>query len=513
MDKKLENILNAVWTEIKRKHLYPNLPPPIFGETDMAHISSISKQIIINPSFVMKVGKFIGVKQTLSALLDHEVSHFTFCPWDFCTHLSIYLSSYEVLKDKRLAEIASGYFMDVCANTYCVSKFETEIPLLYKVLSVSPIDKLICGLYQRLWNLDLGAEENHTTKKLSRIPYLNRERWIQGVKIFSLIIKKYLKNISECNFIHNFARYSHGEIETGLRKFALQVNNPKKFKEAFKLVGKSISLPEAALIYHQELASKYSMEIIKKIDKGSGSLFPYLLKPWEYSSPLKDVDIWNSFGKIAPSITKIWKRISGSGEGKLSVPDCLIIIDSSGSMTNPNYFTSYAVVAAMCAANAYLLHDSMVAVYNFAYSPSEEIVNFTKDRSKIFRAIIKFFGGGTRLDLAKIKELLGRRKNVDIFMITDMKIYNLEEVINFFLSLDSSRVTLVHTKHSSEIKEFKKRVRKNNVSIFYVKKESDIPKIVLGKVKEYLGTVIHSDLPRYEVHKSTLLRSRSLFLT
>ena len=484
MDIKLENTLLEVWQKVKEKHLFPNIPTPKFGETASAHISSVNKQIIVNPNFVIKFGKVVGIKNVLEALLDHEVAHFTFCPWDFFTHLNIFLGSYEVLKDKKLAEVASGYFMDICANTYCVSKFDTSIPILYRVTKRSEIDELMCGVYQRLWNVDLGVDENKKIRKLSRIPYLNPEKWVKSVKVFSLIIKKHL-NKSES--VHDFRRYSKGEIESGVKKLAIQLKNPKKFREILEIIRGDVTLPnDSVYVFYQELATRYGLEIIKMRTKGGEVLYPYSLKPWEVESPLRDLDYWNSYGKILPGITKIWKKRSGRIFGKdEEIPDCLIIIDSSGSMTNPAYQVSYAVVAALCAANAYLSHNSNVAVYNFAYSPCEELVEFTKDKSRIYKAIIKFFGGGTKINLDKIRKVLEGKDAVDIFMITDMRIYNLEEVVEFFSKIDN-RVTIVYTKRSSELKEFRKKVKKN-ISFYQVKKEEDIPKIVLGQVEKYIG--------------------------
>ena len=78
-------------------------------------------------------------------------------------------------------------------------------------------------------------------------------------------------------------------------------------------------------------------------------------------------------------------------------PDCLIAIDSSGSMINPRKSLSYAVLGAACATNAYLQNDSKVAVYNFSDAPmgGKDILNYTDRREDIYRVLCKYFGGGT----------------------------------------------------------------------------------------------------------------------
>ena len=69
-------------------------------------------------------------------------------------------------------------------------------------------------------------------------------------------------------------------------------------------------------------------------------------------------------------------------------------------------------------------------------------------------------------------------------MITDMDIYNLEEVIEFFKSLEN-RTTIVYLKNTSEVRKFKKETRvRDNIILYLVEKKEDIPKIVLGRARE-----------------------------
>jgi hypothetical protein len=65
-------------------------------------------------------------------------------------------------------------------------------------------------------------------------------------------------------------------------------------------------------------------------------------------------------------------------------PDCLIAIDSSGSMINPRKNLSYAVLGAACATNAYLRNDAKVAVYNFSDAPmgGKDILDFADKREE-----------------------------------------------------------------------------------------------------------------------------------
>jgi hypothetical protein len=156
-------------------------------------------------------------------------------------------------------------------------------------------------------------------------------------------------------------------------------------------------------------------------------------------------------------------------------------------MINPRKSLSYAVLGAACATNAYLRNDSKVAVYNFSDAPmgGKDILNFTNKKEDIYRTLCKYFGGGTALDLEDIMSLMNGRKNVDLFIITDMKITNLEALIGF-LSQIQNRITVVHIGENPYASRFEKAVeKKKNISIFTVKRKEDIPHIVLGSIREY----------------------------
>src|SRR4030042_5175201 len=158
-------------------------------------------------------------------------------------------------------------------------------------------------------------------------------------------------------------------------------------------------------------------------------------------------------------------------------------------MINPRERPSYAVLGAACACNAYLKLEAKAAVYNFsdAVRGNKIVLDFNQGKEQIFQALCRYFGGGTALDLVDIKGLLTRPDHPDIFMITDMQITNLEKLIEFFNTIEN-RVTAVHLGHNVHAARFKDGTKtKKNISLFTIREKEDIPKIVLGKVAEYLN--------------------------
>jgi len=536
-EKKYQAIIDELWPKLKKKHLYPEIPVPKVGEVtpsaaeegeqgEAVGLEMKQKQITLNSTFLSRTSEKMTEEGVIEALLDHGITHYTFCPWDFHTHLMLYAEAKKVMGDKELAKQVANHFIDVTADTYCVKKRFTDIPELHRVLKKGEVEKVIASLYEKIWGIDLGILNSKTGKKgheeivrrLARIPYLDRSRWPQSMKKFARSLKPLLleeqkeqeamggKGDSNPQGDHDLDSYSYEEIDQGLRDFAKKTMALPEFKdivedfsEELKEAGYGMeggmgrgrgAAIDADILFYMKLAESYSIPLRKVPLEKKGYLHPHSHSPWEVGSPFQDMDIWTSFGKIMPGITQIWKKREGKGRGKIEgTPDCLIAIDSSGSMINPRKNLSYAVLGAACAANAYLRNDSKVGVYNFSDAPmgGKDILNFTDHREDIYRVLCKYFGGGTALDLEDLVPLIHGRKNLDLFIITDMKITNLESLIGFFGQIQN-RITAVHIGENPYAARFQRAVeKKSNISIFTVKRKEDIPHIVLGKIHEYFS--------------------------
>lgn len=528
-----QSIIEEIWPRLKRKHLYPEIPTPrVKGTTapeegeseEGVGLEMKQKQMTIHSGFVSKMKGQMEEKRVVEALLDHGISHYTFCPWDFNTHLKLYSDAKKVVGDKELAKQVSNYFIDIIADTHCVKKRFTDIPELHRHLKKGAIQEVIASLYEKIWGMDLGIQGSKTNMKghadivrrLARIPYLDRSRWGESIQKFARSLKPLLieeeqqrganggKGEQNPQGEHDLNHYSNEEIDQGLRDYARQTMALSDFKDVVEDFSDELkgagygmeggmgrgqgNLIDADVLFYMKLAENYSIPLKKFPLDEKGSLHPHSHSPWEIGAPYQDVDIWTSFGKIMPGITQIWTRREGRGKGKMEgTPDCLIAIDSSGSMINPRKSLSYAVLGAACATNAYLQNNAKVAVYNFSDAPmgGKDILNYTDRREEIYRVLCKYFGGGTALDLEDLMPLIRGRKNLDFFIITDMKITNLEALIGFFGQI-KNRVTAVHIGDNPYAARFEKAVEKRkNISIYTVKKKEDIPHIVLGRIRDY----------------------------
>ena len=534
-EKQPKALMDSIWPRVRRKHLFPEIPVPKMAEPvegteieaapkEGVGLEMKGKQMTIHTAFLTQLKGKMSDEDAMEALLDHGVTHYTFCPWDFYTYLMLYAESKRIMTDKDLAKQVANHFIDVVSDTHCVKKKKTEIPQLYRHLTKGVIEETMVSLYQEIWGMDLGCPPSGKRKKareavirrLTRIPYLDRTRWPESIQRFARSIKPLLleqqeeekggTGKGENNPLgeHDLNHYSHEEIEQGLRDYARKSMALPEFREVvedladeLKEAGYSMeggmgrgrgSPLDADVLFYMKLAESYSLPVRKTIVEKRGSLHPHSHSPWEVGSPYHDVDVWTSFGKIMPGITQVWKKREGKGRGKVEgVPDCLIAVDSSGSMINPRKILSYAVLGAACAADAYLRNDSRVAVYNFSDAPmgGKEVLDYTKKREMVYRSLCKYFGGGTALDLEDLIPLVQSRKNLDLFVITDMKITNLETLIGYFAQINN-RITAVHIGENPYSSRFEKAAEnKKNISLFAVKRKEDIPNIVLGKIKEY----------------------------
>jgi hypothetical protein len=532
-----QSIIEEIWPRLKKKHLYPEIPMPRIREatdpkqseaeeTEGVGLEMKEKQMTINGPFVSRMKDKMPEPRIIEALLDHGMTHYTFCPWDFHTHLMLYAEAKKVTGDKELAKQVANYFIDVTADTHCVRKRHTEIPELHRNLKKGTVEEVIGFLYQKIWGIDLGIPSSKMSAKghgdivrrLARIPYLDRSRWGESIKKFARSLKPLLleeqkekeakggKGERNPQGEHDLNHYSNEEIDQGLRDYAKQTMALSEFKEVVEdfsdeLKGAGYGMEggmgrgqgnpiDADVLFYMKLAENYSIPLKKLPLNEKGSLHPHAHSPWEIGSPYQDVDIWTSFGKIMPGITQIWTKREGKGRGKVEgSPDCLIAIDSSGSMINPRKSLSYAVLGAACATNAYLQNNSKVAVYNFSDAPmgGKDILDYTDRREDLYRVLCKYFGGGTALDLEDLMPLIQGRKNLDFFIITDMKITNLETLIGFFGQIQN-RVTAVHIGDNPYAARFEKAVeKKKNISIYTVKRKEDIPHIVLGRIRDYFN--------------------------
>ena len=523
-----QEVIAEVWPRVRQKHLWPQLAMPVVDEIDTPTAMRMhDKQITLNLTSCYALAEHLPAETIVEALLDHGVSHYTRCPWDFATHLQLYASAKAELGRKSLAKLATDAFINVVANTSCVKELPTPIPDIYRHLGGGALEGALTALYTSIWGINLdGSGDPALVRRLARIPYLDRPQWAHSLRRFARLLQPLFEEEMRQRQPaplalgrHGLDSYSREEALQGLQAFAQQAQDIQQFREAVGDFSEDLTRlgfgagsgrrqsVDTDVLYYMQLAQTYHLPVRRLPMSRSGNLEPYSHIPWEASKPVQDIDLWTSFGKLLPGISQTWARREGATFGQREgTPDCLVILDSSGSMTNPRDHLSFAVLGASCAVEAYLRREAAIAVYNFsdAHAEGKSVLPFSTDRQAIYHRLCEYHGGGTSLKLRDIETLrrAASSPTPDLLLITDMQIANLEEVMSYLIGIDG-RMTIIHIGENNAIDRFRYVTCQHpRLQTFGVQDRKDIPQIVLGQVKQYFTT----SFSRSERPTSTFLR-------
>ncbi len=161
---------------------------------------------------------------------------------------------------------------------------------------------------------------------------------------------------------------------------------------------------------------------------------PLSIQVWRLGDPLEELDVVQSlqaFPILVPNMsTRRWFKTEMYGEFESeSLPDLLLVIDSSGSMTwsmrgktvSGPYHT--ALVSAFAAMDVALRKGSRVAAINF--SDGTRVCEWTRERSTVEKILLAYQGGGTVGPIRKISDACDSAgSGVMVLLITDAEIAN-----------------------------------------------------------------------------------------
>lgn len=278
-------------------------------------------------------------------------------------------------------------------------------------------------------------------------------------------------------------------LGVAIQRFLGEIPDPQTFDQLIDSFSKlGVEAGGGRWWFYKQLAAKYPIEVLPKPSKATSQVYPVELVPWEPGgSGLDRLNIFASSGRAAhPGLTRIY-RLSGidSAYHDPTQPDLVVVIDTSGSMDDPNQLLSFATLGGTIAVQAYLSRGAEIAVYNF--SSSDIVLDFTPDEEKILKHLTKYQRGGTTLNTSVLDQLLQRRprsgRDVDILIITDLGIFNFDEVLDRLASYEDTHrifVFAIGTIDAATLQRFEG----TKVEIHVIQNKIDLPKIVLGAVRE-----------------------------
>lgn len=503
--------LKGIFRQAREDLLFPPISRIEIGDAETAEID------LVGPAKAIKVGeRFIQSKseRAIKGALHHELNHWVKHPYDAKT---VILEIHWLVERTGLGRDALNYirqqFDDVIDNLDLVlNKGLEEIGQLYKEAYLrGKVDKLLRSYYSDVTGLDFGVpklEEDLRRRKeaLKKIDFLDPARLEHNLERFADIVESLVREEKGGSPLHIYSirDFSLEDIEKGLEEIAKEVD-AREFREISEEVRQELEdwsigesdisggtrgiglvlkeLEEPNIHWYLNRARRYQIRIEPYLSADEGS-YPKEIKDFELGDP---IEFWvpeESYGKIIPSIAKGFERGGFETYHERNIPNAVIFMDSSGSMPDPSE-GSYPIIGAFAVAKTYLDNGAKVGVISF----SEENISIkpTTDGESVYKSLISYQGGGTTLHILPLKEYCKELdENVEYILISDAGLYNLTEVIDFFLEQDR-RITIIWMGKERELLSYKgkyERLRSKlpgSVTFCEIEKEEEIPRIVVGK--------------------------------
>jgi uncharacterized protein (DUF2132 family) len=457
-------------------------------KTGTACIDCENWEIEINPKFAHElIAKGLDEQTIYEGLLAHEIGHYRHHPFDLETSLL----EVDALEKNNMPLGIKGLYDDfMCNSRIILEKKEESLSKIYKTLESESILQTLNGFYSYLSNgygsncLFSGKKPaNDEIEKISRLKEIN----IRCKKnIHPYFIKKFYEIFKD----EKIPNESLEQIMQGLK----DKYGEKKLKETIKKLAeeKKISADSAKKYFskseikeeyfssfqrHINESKKYSIRVQSIKKTGSRFNSPYCPR----KTSIDDISNYDPFisiasgGRAMPGLSNSWiSKESGFLEEFSTLNDLILMVDSSGSMIDPNNdeILSFAIVSAMTVANYYMMNNKKVAVVNFS---SNTLVNdFSDNRKKVLESIFTYQGGGTHLDIKEIKLNFDSK---DTLIITDEQIENYSETIKF---LKSKKNEQGHT-YIISIGNEDSKAEEEGIKRIKITDPKDIPKIVIGE--------------------------------
>ncbi len=287
------------------------------------------------------------------------------------------------------------------------------------------------------------------------------------------------------------------DAEQELERLAIEVEERggdlEDLESVFMLYGAGTERGEWTRFWYRAKAQnllKFSVKHMRH--HGATPLSPNV---WRLGDPIEELDVVQSlqaFPVLVPNMsTRRWLKteIIGLEESK-TLPDLLLVLDSSGSMSwsrkGRNLSGSFhlALVSAFAALDYVIKKGCRVAAINFSVDLTQ--CEWTKDRMELEHTLLAYEGGGTVIPINQISELCtSATDRVMVLVISDAQISNWHPFVKRMKDLTSRGHELFLFHIGSRSKTPSKRIAdlvKSGVEVIPVSSVKDLPDLVIGEV-------------------------------
>jgi hypothetical protein len=549
----LKEIAKKAWIKTLKEFYYPPLDEPEFifdySHKEGFYINPENRWKITmnlaNTPLLLEDQDFLNY---YFAVTLHEVSHYQIIPYDGYINAKLLRAAMKHV-NQNFAPIVVNIFADLHIDILLHKKYPNlmnwELQTTYNHIKqkhqISDFTEFLLRIYEKVLNIQIfekpDSRWNDLTKKVSKIvldDFYDDTTWEKKVSkiayyfrdlinnTFSLM-GKYVKSRKGTSKRKSPAQGSQFiEIPDDIlelmdnplenrNKDKLQKDNGDSLRQKAEQFAKDIPYSEfgapanqaGILIDAEPLATWYrgkakNLIEIKILEEKPGGEVPAYPEVWRIGDPIEELDIVQSLLNspiIIPNVTTR-KWISKEGPGILkekSLPDLLIVLDSSGSMgwnytatTNSARGKYHTALIASFAALHYVAKKGVkFSVINF--SNKADICPWTVDYTKAEKKLLRYQGGGTHLPLKQIKIQCDKAdQNVLIFLITDFGIYNWTKSKNLFSDLINQGQKIVgFFIGTKSVPKNKFKDLQDKMTFYPIQKAGDLINLIIEEVKRY----------------------------
>lgn len=480
--KSLQEVLDEQWVRIEDEFNKPLVRQPTLEKTvegqDTAAFNLITKETKVSESYVAKLQALgMSSEDAVRGLLQHEMGHYMFFPRELADQLalcayaenrfglkgrSIYILYSEVVDDmtsimhglgdrileERKAciklceqqEKGSGRLWELFTAVYDL-KFgnATKVPeglesFADKLVKIDYFDESPGG--RRISLVEFGAAIKDLVP-MPKIVVVTKDG--KGKYVVVGVIdgdsldpsKAPAEEIDKAlgQIIAKYGKSEYKEIKDWLKKYRPDWKDPLegmkiKRPKIAGLEGSTLEYNDDEIPFYKRWASTFPLYIVKRpLIKEESSLYKAGLKEFEIGDPISRADIYASKGVIGvPGISKTRLVEAGTSLSKKKLtPDLSCWLDSSGSMEHSKRKAVQVLCAYVLGIN-YHRNGSIVGGANFsadlAYLPP------SRDIEAFFSLMTAYWGGGTVLNIEKLKEWIKQNENLKGLQVTSEEDYN-----------------------------------------------------------------------------------------
>jgi hypothetical protein len=384
-----------------------------------------------------------------------------------------------------------------------------EMVSLYRALDrtkgwrASPAWKFILCCLEELWERPgelAGKVDEGMRRDASRLADHFLERpfaapgWEEKIRLLVGCLYKYYRDPSELDqsriMDHGIDELEAASLERELRSLASDMGM-QDFKELVGGLGAGTET-QALVWYYRDLARRYEVRI-RPVKSEKGEEVPHAPRAWGMGDPFDRLDlpytVYTSGLPVPTLTTKQWEKTAlDIPARRRTPPDVVIILDASGSMTNPSAEVANAVLAGFVMARSAANLGAKVGLIVYSDQQRSLVIDPVWDVGKVEKGLVTYYGGGTVFPVKEFRRLAETEPHrpKHFCLISDTEITNIAEAgrhLGEALKLNeenSGSVFLIDQPYNEKAEI----LRRAGYEIFPVTRGEDLVRVVAGKAEE-----------------------------